>query len=255
MTIRRIFCVLMSLLTAVSLLSVCIMAEDEEKPDSTGFCLARLYDAYGENANLALQKDSTGAEGAVALKPLDNATAEGAWFDYIFDVPADCAKVVVDVYYAASGDRHMELTFDEDMRKVTCPSTSDWGMFNTVSETFENVTAGKHTVRIAAPAEFDNDQIKTPNVESITLNFYLAEGATLPVETEAETEPPATDAPETDAATKAPAENNNGAGTTANTNGGSENSEGGCGSVMGSAALITVMAAVLGCAMIRRKGE
>lgn len=255
---KKLIALALALMLALSVMAIGVSA-DEDEPDYSDIVLMQYYDSCGENATIALQKDSLGGSTAIGLKPADGASAEGAWFEYSIEIPFNCSKVEFVFNYAASGERHMEFTFNDDTRKITCPSTGDWGSFLSVTETYESVDAGKYTIRVAAPEEFDNDTVKTPNVDMIDINMYLAEGETLPDElttptTDAPTEAPTTDAPGTDKAptTNAPGNNgDNGAGTTAST--GEGDGDGGCGSVMGASALIVAMTAVFGCAVIKRR--
>ncbi len=121
------------------------------------------YKDCGENVNPEFQRSESGM-GSIALKPLDAATAATCWWDFDIDVPADGTVKFV-VTYAANGDRYMDVTFNGTTQKVTCPSTGDFGVFSTLEVTFENVKAGKQTLRFAAPADFNNDDIKTPNID------------------------------------------------------------------------------------------
>ncbi len=249
---KKIISLLLAAVLAVGMMSVAVAADGE--PDGKDEYIAQFYDAYGENTTTALQKDSMGLNTAIGLKPADAATAEGAWFDYAVDIPADLDKLVIHVSYAASGERHMDVSFDEEVQNVTCPDTTGWGTFLTLDVAFENVKAGRHTVRFAAPSDFNNDTVKTPNIESFELQYYLAAGQTLPVETEAQTDAPTdagTEAPK-DEGTNAPSGDNKPAGTTATTDK-ADGGEGGCGSALGVSAV--VMVAVFGCAIVRRRGE
>lgn len=245
---KKLISFALALVFAVVAMSAVVFAADE--PDAVEEIPTMVFDSYGENANIAFQPGSSGTASSVGLKPVDTTTPEGAWFEYSLTIPANCRKVTVDITYAASSDRYMDLTFNGETHTVTCPSTGDWSTFSTVTDEFGAADAGKYVIRIAAPANFDNDTVKTPNVDWLTVNYYLAEGETLPVkDTEAQTEAQ-TDAHTTDAKTDAPAENNGGSDTTSADN---EAASGGCGSLMSIPAAAVAVTAVLGCCIVRRR--
>lgn len=253
---KKLIALALSLMLAVTMMAVCVSA-DEGEPDYTDMILMQYYDSYGENANISLQKDSFGGLTAIGLKPADSESGEGAWFEYEVEIPFNCSKIDFVISYAASSERHMEFTFNGETRKVTCPATGDWGSFLAVTETFESVEKGEYTIRVAAPEDFDNDTIKTPNIDYIDVNMYLAEGETLPDElttpvTDAPTEAPETNAQTADntPSTSAPNNGGNTPGTTAENEG---DGKGGCGSVMGASALIVALTAAFGCAVIKRR--
>ncbi len=210
------------------------------------------YNACGANAQTAPQTGSLG-NNAVGLKPVDEVSPDEAWFEYKLDIPADCAKIEFVISYAASGDRHMDLTaFDTETRHVTCPDTSGWSSFLTITETFESVKKGSYMLRLAAPADFDNSSIKTPNIDIITVNMYYESYESFVPETEA----PATEtAAATEEATKAPADNSSKdpAGNTPETE--STSSDGGCGSSLGAASAVIAACAVFGCAVVRKNDK
>ncbi len=251
MTKKFISFALAFVLAAIAMSAV-VFAADE--PDAVEEIPTMVYDSYGENANISFQTGSSGTASAVGLKPKDTTTPEGAWFEYGITIPANCQKVTIDISYSASSDRYMDLTLNDETHTVTCPSTGDWNTFSMVTDEFGAMDAGRYVIRIAAPANFDNDTVKTPNVDWLTVNYYLAEGETLPVkETEAQTEAQ-TDAPETDAKTDktdAPAENNGGSANTSAA--GAEAAPGGCGSLMSVPAAAAAVTAVLGCCIVRRR--
>lgn len=252
---KKIISLLLAAIFAVGMMTVAF-ADGEEEPDDTFQILAQFYGSNGSNATTALQKDSTGGNTAIGLKPADATNAEGAWFEYLIEIPADLDTLVIRVKYAASGDRHMDVSLDEEVQNVTCPDTTSWELFSTLDVTFEKVTAGSHTLHFAAPSDFNNDTIKTPNIESFELRYYLAAGQTLPVETEKQTDAPtdaATEAPKDDG-TNAPTGDNKPAGTGSATDK-ADGGEGGCGSALGVSAVVIAAAAVFGCAIVRRRGE
>ncbi len=197
---KKLLLALTALIVAASM-TVAVFAEDE-KPTLTDWYYATFYDNLGENANTAGQTDSLGGLNAYGLKPLDGANAEGAWFEYNIKVPADCVRIEFNVSYAASGERVMELTFNDETRRVTCPDTGSWSTYLVVTETFESIKKGDYVLRLAAPADFDGETVKTPNFDLIEVDFYYESYESVP-----ETEPPETKAPETEApaTTAAPA--------------------------------------------------
>jgi len=150
----------------------------------------------GDNVNLEFQRSESGM-GSIALKPLDAATAATCWWDFEVDVPADGTVKLV-VTYAANGDRYMDVTLNGTTQKVTCPDTTDFGIFDTLEVEFAGVKAGKQILRFAAPADFNNSDIKTPNIDYFEMTV-IPEAA--PVVEEA----PAPAAPETPVVEEAPA--------------------------------------------------
>ena len=249
---KKLISLILTICLAASMMAAAVYAE-EEKPTATDDIWMQFYDACGEQANTSFQTDSMGSSGAVGLKPNDSATGADAWFEYSYEVPADCAKIDFVISYAASGDRYMELTFNGDTRRITCSDSGGWSSFFEVTETFESVKKGEYTVRISAPADFDNDTVKTPNVDIITLNMFYESYEEAPAE---EVTEPVTDSattPET-----APAESNNngnsgadGAAKPADTTAADE-AKGGCGSVMSASAVVIAAVAAFGCAVVKK---
>ena len=253
---KKIISLALAALLAVGMMLVPVFAEGEDEPDGTEQFLANLYGLAGVNATTALQKDSLGTNSAVGLKPADATSPVDAYFEYYLDAPANLEKLVLTVSYAASGDRHMDVSIDgEQLQNVTCPDTTGWEIFNEVDVTFENISKGSHTLRFAAPADFNNDTIKTPNIVGFVAKFYLAAGETMPVVTEAE--PQGTTAPKDEGTEKAPegTNANDPDGTKAPTNDSSSSDEGGCGSVLGVSAVVLTVTSVFGCAITRRRGR
>ncbi len=243
----------MTVLVAVLLvftLSVTVFADEAAEPSYSEQLQAFIYDSWGDGINEALQKDSMGTAFAIPLKPADEVDAANTWFEYEITIPGDCKKLDIVFNCAAKGsNRWMDVTFNGQTYNINCLDTADWSIFyeNTVS--FENVKKGDYVLRLACPANFDNDTVKTPNVDLITLNMFFEDYETVPEqdkgteapETEApETENPETDVPETEAPDKAP-------GTTE----APAEEKAGCGSAVASAAVVIV--SVLGCALIGRK--
>ncbi|MBE6724781.1 MAG: hypothetical protein E7576_06225 [Ruminococcaceae bacterium] len=125
------------------------------------------YKDCGDNANEQLQYGSEDPtiSTSIPLKPLDGATAEGAWFD--FDIPTiDTGDVTFTFLYAAKGDRYMDVTFNGETKRVVCPDTGNFQTFSETSVTFAAVPAGTATLRLAAPSDYCDD-IKTPNIDFI----------------------------------------------------------------------------------------
>ena len=135
------------------------------------------YKDCGENANEQLQYGSEDPtiSTSIPLKPLDGATAEGAWFD--FDVPTTAdGDVEFTFLYAAKGDRYMDVTFNGETKRVVCPDTGNFQTFSETSVTFAGVPAGTGTLRLAAPSDYSDD-VKTPNVDVITVKGNVAASA------------------------------------------------------------------------------
>lgn len=249
---KKLLLALTALIVAASM-TVAVFAEDE-KPTLTDIYNAPFYDSCGENANSSGQTDSFGGSNAYGLKPLDGVNAEGAWFEFNITVPADCVRIDFNVSYAASGERFMELTFNDETRRVTCPDTGAWSTYSTVTETFESIKKGDYVLRLAAPADFDGETVKTPNFDLIEIGFYYESYESLP-----ETEPPETKAPETEApaTTAAPAvteapttsapEVSDGAGEQSNTT--TESSS--CGSSV--SGVYAVIACAAACVLFRKR--
>lgn len=236
-------------LMLVFALGVTVFAEEAEA-DYVIELQAFLYDDWGDAVNDALQKDSMGTAFAIALKPLDEVDAENTWYDFEITIPVDCTKIDISINCAAKGDnRWMDVTFNGETSKVNCLNTGDWGVFYENIITIENVKKGDYVLRLACPDDFDNDTIKTPNIDKISFNMYLEDYETVPVDDEpvvsdtekvTDTEAPAETEPESGATTTAP--------TTEEAK-----SESGCGSAMGASAVIVMLVSALGCALIRRK--
>ena len=163
---KKLFCIAMILCLA---LSIAVSADETLNISASGYAKA------GENINPELQTASDGSAASIALKPNDSATAATCWYEYNINIPDGCEKVDFVILYAASGERHMDLTFAGQLKNVTCPDTGDWSSFSTLTVSFDKVTAGQAVLRLAAPADFNNDTIKTPNVEAITVNMKVAE--------------------------------------------------------------------------------
>lgn len=234
-------------------LSVTVFADEAatEEPSDVIEIQAFLYDDWGDAINNTLQKDSEGTAFAIALKPLDEKDAENTWFDFEVTIPGDCKKLDLVLNCAAKGDnRWMDITFNGELYHVNCLNTADWGIFYENVITIENVKKGDYVLRVACPADFDNETIKTPNIDYIWFNMFYEDYETVP-EKEPETDAPVeTDAPETDAPeeTKAPEADV----TTPITEAPAEEKSG-CGSAMGAAAVVLSLVSVLGTALIRRK--
>ncbi len=240
---KKLISLALALVMMLAVLTSVVFAEGEE-PTNFIELFGAFYLTAGTNANTAPQAGLSGNT-AIGLKPKDEKTAEEAWFEYVFDIPADCKKVELVISYAAKGDRAMELTaFTDKNVRLDCESTGDWKTFYEMTRTYESVKKGEYTIRIAAPADFNNDTVKTPNIDLMTINMYYEDYETLPA-TEPVTEPatePVTDNPQTNA----PA----GDATTPETTPAA--SEGGCGSVIGASAVIVATVASFGCALIKR---
>lgn len=152
------------------------------------------YKACGDNANEELQygSEDPDVKTSIPLKPLDGENPEGAWFDFELNIPAD-GDLTLDFFYAAKNDRYMDVTLNGETKRVVCPDTENFQTFATTSVMFSNVPAGVQTLRLAAPSDYSDD-VKTPNVESITCNFveYVVETAAPETEAPAAAEPVAT---------------------------------------------------------------
>lgn len=245
---KKILCMIMMLALLMSALALTVSAEEAAPDYSEEFPAFAYYD-YGDNINATLQTDSLGTTLAIALKPLDEISAEGCWFEYEVEIPGDCVKLEFVINYAAKGDnRYMDFIFNEETRHEHLENTNDWAAFYEHTITFESVKKGTYAFRLACPADFDNDTIKTPNVDNITVNMYFEDYENIVIETEApETEAPETEAPETEApVTEAPE-------TEAPETTGASEEKGGCGSSVGMAAAIVTIVSVMGTAVIRRK--
>ncbi len=246
---KKILTAILAVLLLLTL-SVSVFADDAaETPSYSEEYQAFLYDDWGDAINNQLQKDSFGTAFAIALKPADEIDAENTWFDFEINIPGDCKKLNIVFNCAAKGDnRWMDVTFNGQTYNINCENTSDWGVFFANTLTIENVTKGDYVLRVACPANFDNDTIKTPNIDLITLDMFFEDYETVP-----ETDAVTTAAPETDEDTTAdPADD----GTTAapaddNTTAAPAEEESGCGSALASVAIVLI--ATLGCAVIKRK--
>ena len=73
---KKIISLLLAAILAVGMVSAAVAA-DEEEPDGKEEYFAQLYASTGSNATTALQKDSTGGNTAIGLKPADATNAEG----------------------------------------------------------------------------------------------------------------------------------------------------------------------------------
>lgn len=235
-------------------LSVTVFADEAatEEPSDVIELQAFLYDDWGDAINNTLQKDSQGTAFAIALKPLDEVNAADTWYDFEVTIPGDCKKIDLVLNCAAKGDnRWMDITFNGELYHVNCLNTADWGIFYENTITIENVKKGDYVLRVACPADFDNETIKTPNIDYIWFNMFYEDYETVP-EKEPETEAPAeTDAPETDPVTDAPADEPDV--TTAPETEAPAEEKSGCGSAMGAAAVVIALVSTLGTALIRRK--
>jgi hypothetical protein len=164
------------------------------------------YNACGENVNPVFQTAEDGTETSIALKPLDAATAATCWWDFELDIPAD-GNVNFVVTYAANGDRYMDVTFNGTTQKVTCPDTGGFDFFEKLELNYANVKAGKQMLRFAAPADFNNSDIKTPNIDyfefTVTAVDNAAAEAEAAAQAAAEAEAAALAAAEAEAAAKA----------------------------------------------------
>ncbi len=229
--------------------SVNVLADEAAEPSWSEELQAFLYDDWGDAVNNVLQKDSMGTAFAIALKPLDEVNAADTWYDFEINIPGDCKKLDIVFNCAAKGDnRWMDVTFNGQTYNINCQNTADWGIFFENTLTVENVAKGDYVLRVACPANFDNDTIKTPNIDKITLNMYYEDYETVP-EKDPETDAPETDKPETDAPeTNAPETETSD--KPSETEAPTEEKSG-CGSALGTVAIVLI--ATLGCAVIKRK--
>ena len=167
------------------------------------------YNACGENVNPVFQTAEDGTETSIALKPLDAATAATCWWDFELDIPAD-GNVNFVVTYAANGNRYMDVTFNGTTQKVTCPDTGGFDFFEKLELNYANVKAGKQMLRFAAPADFNNSDIKTPNIDYFEFTVTAVDNAAAEAEAAAlaaaEAEAVAQAAAEAEAAAQAAAE-------------------------------------------------
>lgn len=127
------------------------------------------------------------------MKPADENSALDTWVSHDFNV--DTAGIYsVQMHYAASGDRYAEMFMDNS--KVAYPTFSDTGRWTSFSSFIQEIelTSGPHTLKFQAPSDYNNDTIKTPNLNKFIITLVKAAETPAP-----ETEAPVSQSPVTNA--------------------------------------------------------
>ena len=155
---------------------------------------AEEYSTYGGAENI--QDVSEASSGRIyGMKPAEEFTATETWVSYDFTVDM-AGTYAIEVFYSASGNRYAEMFMDNiQVAYLTFADTAEWTTFSSFIREVE-LAAGPHTMKFQAPSDYDNDTIKTPNLDRFVITLLKA--------AEAETAEPETAEPETEAAPVAP---------------------------------------------------
>ena len=130
------------------------------------------------------------------MKPADEFTAQETWVSHDFTVDA-AGTYAVEVHYSASGNRFAEMFMDNSpVEYITFTDTGAWTTFFSFIREVE-LSAGVHTLKFQAPSDYNNDTIKTPNLDKFVISFVKATETEAP---EPVTEPAAPKAVTTPAA-------------------------------------------------------
>lgn len=156
---------------------------------------AENYSAYGGAENIQNVAEASAGQ-IYGMKPADEFTAQETWVSHDFTVDA-AGTYAVEVHYSASGNRFAEMFMDNTpVDYITFADTGAWTTFSSFVREVE-LGAGSHTLKFQAPSDYNNDTIKTPNLDKFVISFVEAaeteapEPVTEPAPPEAVTTPAA----------------------------------------------------------------
>lgn len=138
------------------------------------YIIANEYKDCGENVNPALQTGADGDMTSVALKPYDNETAATCWYTYDITLPVDTSSVTFEFTYSTSGVRYMDFLFNGQTHRITFPDSGGFTFFEKYAVELPGASAGTYEIKMMAPSDFNNDDIKTPNIDAIEITWVAA---------------------------------------------------------------------------------
>lgn len=152
---------------------------------------AEKYSAYGGAENIQDVAEASAGQ-VYGMKPAEEFTAVDTWVSYDFSVDT-AGTYSVEVHYAASGNRYAEMFMDNNkIAYLTFADTGEWTTFSSFVQEVE-LNAGSHTLKFQAPSDYNNDTVKTPNLDKFVITFVKAAETAAPETTVTVTETAAAD--------------------------------------------------------------